>query len=194
MSNNEAFLTSRAAAQKLGVSMRTVQLWVESGILRAWKTAGGHRRIARNSVDELLRQQNAAIQVESGAHVLKVVLVEDEPIQRQIYEMKFTEWALPLDLVTASNGFEGLIEIGRRKPDFIITDLDMPGMDGFEMIRAIGKDKELSSAQIVVVTGLNEKVIIEHGGLPAGIPTLNKPVPFEELRTMLTEGLLQHNK
>lgn len=51
----EAFCTTREAAQLLGVSLRTAQLWVDSGILRAWKTAGGHRRVARDSIDALLR-------------------------------------------------------------------------------------------------------------------------------------------
>ncbi|MFM7066754.1 MAG: excisionase family DNA-binding protein, partial [Gammaproteobacteria bacterium] len=35
------YLSTREAADLLGVSLRTVQLWVESGTLRAWKTAGG---------------------------------------------------------------------------------------------------------------------------------------------------------
>ncbi|WP_434089560.1 MerR family transcriptional regulator [Neopusillimonas aromaticivorans] len=38
-------ISTREAADRLGVSVRTVQLWVESGVLDAWKTPGGHRRI-----------------------------------------------------------------------------------------------------------------------------------------------------
>mgnify|MGYP000630290012 CR=1 FL=1 len=45
-----SFLTTREAAQVLGVSLRTTQLWVENGQLDAWKTEGGHRRISRASV------------------------------------------------------------------------------------------------------------------------------------------------
>lgn len=39
----------------LGVSVRTIQLWIDGGVLEAWKTVGGYRRIARQSVDDLLR-------------------------------------------------------------------------------------------------------------------------------------------
>ena len=42
----ETYITSRQAASQLGLSLRTIQLWVENGVLSAWKTAGGHRRIA----------------------------------------------------------------------------------------------------------------------------------------------------
>lgn len=45
--------STREASEILGVSLRTVQLWVDSGILEAWKTAGGHRRISRASVEAL---------------------------------------------------------------------------------------------------------------------------------------------
>lgn len=60
---SDAFCTTREAAELLNVSLRTVQLWVDDGILQAWKTAGGHRRVQRESVDRLLRgeipQRNA---------------------------------------------------------------------------------------------------------------------------------------
>jgi excisionase family DNA binding protein len=56
------FLTTREAAELLGVALRTVQLWVEAGTLSAWKTAGGHRRITRESVEAMLKRQTAARQ------------------------------------------------------------------------------------------------------------------------------------
>src|SRR5574343_716508 len=46
-------LTTREAATRLGVSLRTVQLWVEADILPAARTPGGHRRIPYNAVEAL---------------------------------------------------------------------------------------------------------------------------------------------
>jgi excisionase family DNA binding protein len=48
----EDVCSTREAADRLGVSLRTVQLWSEAGLLRAWKTPGGHRRILTDSIDE----------------------------------------------------------------------------------------------------------------------------------------------
>jgi len=45
--------TTAEAARSLGVSLRTVQLWVDSGALQAWKTVGGHRRIPLESLERL---------------------------------------------------------------------------------------------------------------------------------------------
>ena len=53
----EVYFSTREAAERLNVSLRTVQLWVEAGLLRAWKTEGGHRRILRSSLDELLAKR-----------------------------------------------------------------------------------------------------------------------------------------
>ena len=44
------YFTSREAAELLGVAVSTIQQWTNNGLLRAWTTAGGHRRITRNSV------------------------------------------------------------------------------------------------------------------------------------------------
>lgn len=52
----KTFCTTREAAELLGVSLRTAQLWSDSGLLTAWRTGGGHRRIVRSSIDNLLSQ------------------------------------------------------------------------------------------------------------------------------------------
>jgi CheY-like chemotaxis protein len=55
-----------------------------------------------------------------------------------------------------SSGIDGLLEIGRVPPDLLITDLRMPGIDGFEMIRRLRADPQLQDLDIVVVSGLTE--------------------------------------
>src|SRR5438874_13406548 len=76
------FCSTKEAATMLGVSHRTVQLWVESGVLQAWKTAGGHRRIALASVNRLVEQRSHAIQAPPGQDGAsgdrKVLLVDDD--------------------------------------------------------------------------------------------------------------------
>ena len=68
------------------------------------------------------------------------------------------------------------------EPDLLITDLRMPGIDGFEMIRRLRADPQLQDLDIVVVSGLTEDEIVENGGLPADVILYSKPVPFRELK------------
>jgi len=130
-------LSTHEAAKLLSVSVRTVQLWVENGVLHAWKTAGGHRRIARTSVESILAQQQAVIETVSGLKPLKVVLIDDNPAQLKLYKLKIDSLNLPVVLTIASNGFEGMVTVGRADPDAIVVSLDIEGIDVFEMVRSI---------------------------------------------------------
>lgn len=181
------FYTSREAAKVLGVSVTTIQLWVESGVLPAWKTAGGHRRIPSEAVNSMLAGQQSAISKEPVRHAHTVLVVEDEPVQRELYKMKFAEWALPVNLHLAQDGFEGLVMAGKYAPDLIIADLSMPGMDGFEMIRRLVQGGEIKAPTVIVVTALNAQEIEAHGGLPHGIPVYSKPIALGVLKPIVEQ-------
>lgn len=194
-----AYCTTREAAQLLGVSLRTAQLWAESGLLEAWKTDGGHRRISRTSVQRLLdgeiptRRQAAATSVPPASTIamdrMKLLVVEDDSVLLKLYKTVITGWNLPLDVITAGNGIEGLIRVGRDAPDLMITDLAMPAMDGIQLIRNLAASSFREGMEIVVVTGLDADEIEDRGGLPEGIAVFPKPVPFTRLRTLIEEIL-----
>lgn len=191
------YCTTSEAAQMLGVSLRTVQLWAESGLLDAWKTEGGHRRISRESVQRLLTggaPPGAAPAAVTAVAVqplerIKVLVVEDDKVLLKLYKSVFATWKLPIDVITASNGVEGLIRVGRDAPDLMITDLSMPGMDGFELIRNLATSSFREGMEIIVVTGLDDTDIEARGGLPRDVRRFAKPVPFLDLRGIVADML-----
>lgn len=63
---DDPILTTRDAAQLLGVAVSTVQLWMESDALPAWKTPGGHRRVRLSAV-LALRQQRGGAEPDGGS-------------------------------------------------------------------------------------------------------------------------------
>ena len=173
--------TTREAAALLGVSLRTAQLWVEEGALRAWKTPGGHRRILRSSVEALVRSRGANL----PHAVYEILAVEDEPILCRLYEARLG--ALPGSrLRIAGNGYEGLMRIGEQRPDLLITDLLMPGMDGFELLRRLHRMPGLSTMRVVVVTSLDDEEIAARGGLPDGVALFHKPVSLPQLLQLVS--------
>ena len=193
---NDDVLSTREAAEQLGVALRTVQLWVESGVLPAWKTAGGHRRISRIAVERLIGERRAALSGDTqpgalagpGEARLRLMVVEDEPEQLRLLTMVIAGWDLPIDVTPASNGFEALLRMGQRCPDLLITDLNMPGMDGFKMIGSLhGLGRTFDDLDIVVVTALSEADIASRGGLPPQVRVFHKPVPFDELEALVRE-------
>lgn len=184
------YCTTREAAKILGTSLRTIQLWVESGILQAWKTPGGHRRITRESMQRLFERSTLSNVAKTRQARLRILVAEDDEDLLKLYEMTLSGWDLPLDLTLVRNGFDALIKIGEAKPDMLITDLNMPGMDGFQMIRALRDEGHYRSVKIVVVTALGKSEIKARGGLPKDVSVFFKPVVFEQLRTVVL-GLLE---
>jgi excisionase family DNA binding protein len=193
MSQDAELCSTREAAKELGVSLRTVQLWVESGVLRAWKTAGGHRRILNSSVEAVLAERQRAIAEgfskpagpATEPEPFRLLVVDDEPDLLKLYRLYVEHWDIPLELITARDGFEALLRIGEKRPDFLITDLNMPGMDGFRMIRSLRSNDEYASMQIIAVTALSRSDITDRGGLPDGVQTFPKPIPFPELEKLV---------
>lgn len=187
------YCTTREAARILGVSVRTAQQWAEKGLLEAWKTEGGHRRISIASVGRMKEADNGRGKGTNQAYPeqerLKVVVVEDDNILLRLYRMRMEKWGLPIDLFTAHNGVEGLLLIGRECPDLLVTDLNMPEMDGLGMIGILVRSSLREGLEIVVVSGLSDGDIAERGGLPPGVRRFGKPVPFAELRAICEDML-----
>ncbi len=186
------FLSTRKAAVILGVALSTIQLWVETGVLPAWKTVGGHRRIPRAAVEEMANKQkliSAAPVSAKQVNIAKILVVEDDAVQLEVYRHNFAEWDLPFELLTASDGFDGLMAIGRESPDLIITDLRMPGMDGFRMIRHLRGKIFVNDSDIIVVTALEASEMEAARALLPGIPIFSKPVPFIALRLLIENKL-----
>jgi len=184
--------TTRDAAQQLGVSLRTVQLWVDSGNLQAWKTPGGHRRVTIDSVKKLLQQNGKQVVHHSGRDQGYVVLlIEDDADLLRFYQLTINSWGLPLTLVTAENGCEGLMRIGELQPDLIVTDLVMPGLDGFDMIHSLRANPLLSDTDVIVMTSITQMEIDDRGGLPRDYSVLFKPVSFAQMRSQVVISMKQ---
>ena len=169
-------------ARRLGVSVPTVQRWVDLGHLKAWKTVGGHRRIDADSAEEFIRAQTqqrggAPAQAAAEAVVPFTVLVVDDSADDRDLLQALVEIAVPGARITcADNGFDALIEVGKAMSDLIITDISMPYIDGVQMIRHLSAPGHARTPAIVAVSSHGPAHVERLGGLPPGVTLLSKPV------------------
>jgi excisionase family DNA binding protein len=184
-SNNEEyqpeFYSTREAANILGLSLGTIQKMVENGVLSAWKTSGGHRRVMATSVNSYINSRRTKGVVANNKN-LSLLVVEDDADLQNVYRLNIIDWGLPIDLTVLGDGYAGLLHIAKARPDIIIMDLNMPRLDGFEMINTLRNDSAFSLMDIIVVTGMPKDEIERSGGLPTGVTVFNKPVSFETLQ------------
>lgn len=188
-------MTTHDVAKKLGVTIRSVQLWVEQGLLEGWKTPGGHRRITSESFNRFVLSQEINLEPTEFINTqLRVVAVEDNEAMLKLYNHTIESWQLPIKLDCFNNAYEALINITQSIPDALIIDLNMPGMDGFAMLEALEKSNILNKLAIIVISCLSNEEILSRGGLPARARIYNKDeIPFGEMKVFM-RGLLDNKK
>jgi len=214
-------LTTREAAQRLGVSLRTVQLWVEADILPAARTPGGHRRIPHTAVEALAlstglggeplsrssrgtpRQPDAheapppgmsarapATSVGGAARPRDVLLVADNPIWQVRCEQALAPFLPSIELRFAETGYLALLQIGQKVPDLLITNLELPGMDGLVMLRTLERCESIAGMRILALSHLGEDELKKRGGLPPSAELMQLPVSPEGVAVRVGRWLL----
>jgi excisionase family DNA binding protein len=186
--SSEDYCGTSYAAKLMGLSVATVQSLVEKGEIDAWKTLGGHRRIALSSINAYLARNSPQL---SRADTdpksrLRVLVVEDDESTRELYRCQLEEWDLPVDCTFMPSAIEALMDIASMRPDLLITDLSMPGVDGIEMLKALKRNQNLTDMQVIVISGLSADAVAARGGLPPHARLLQKPVNFDFLQGYLT--------
>lgn len=196
MAGLNEILSTREASEALGVSQRTVHLWVESGALNAWKSPGGHRKITVASVNKILQERVASIQLGASSKddEFCIQYVEHDLAQQIIFSDFISRLKSKVSLQFASNGFDGLIMLGKKKPDLLITDLVMPGIDGFKMVNHLQNNEYFNDLKIIVYTTMSEHEISEYGGLPANIQVITKPIPLINIELLIDSLVLSKKR
>jgi two-component system cell cycle response regulator DivK len=82
---------------------------------------------------------------------LSVLLVEDDLEGRRLYARWLTDIGFHVE--EAHNGLQALERAFDARPDVVVTDLDIPGIDGFELTRRLKRDPRTRDVPVLAVTG-----------------------------------------
>ena len=179
---SEYLLTSSEVGSLLQVNPSSVKKWVDDGLLVAFRTPGGHRRIRATDLVEFLVRHRMPIPTElSDAGRKRVLLVDDNAVQLSALSRSLKRHADRLEVVTANNGIDALVMVGSFHPHFIVLDIFMPEIDGLEVCRRLKKRNETRDVQVVVVSG-GLTPALERKALEAGaVRCLPKPIDVQAL-------------
>jgi len=88
----------------------------------------------------------------------KILIIEDNPELVDMYKLKFSHEGF--NVITASDGEEGILKAVEEKPDLILLDILMPHMDGWEVLKAIKNNTSLDS-KIILLSNLGQQEQID---------------------------------
>ena len=121
------FISTTEAANMLGVSTTMVQSLVDSMELVGWKTRGGHRRIALESIAELKNKQIVKVGAPPKARQLPsiIVAVESQALYQALHEA-LPGWRFPFEVKLLDSIALALMHLSKDRPDMLIAEMNMP--------------------------------------------------------------------
>jgi DNA-binding response OmpR family regulator len=91
----------------------------------------------------------------------KILIIEDDKFLRELIVSKLKKENY--DIVATVDGEEGIQKVKEEKPDLILLDLILPGIDGFEVLSQIKSDPTISSIPVIILSNLGQKEDIDKG-------------------------------
>lgn len=111
----------------------------------------------------------------------RVLVIDDDPIMRELAAAKLAEAGYETD--SAADGAEGLSRL--QGADLVISDIDMPGISGFDVVKAIRNDRARSEMPVIVITGSERPDAVEQAFAAGATSFLAKPINW----TLFTQAV-----
>ena len=116
-----------------------------------------------------------------------VLIVDDIPVNIILLKTMLTR--TNVRILTATNGEEALEIVRKSKPDLILLDIQMPIMNGWEVLRTINDDPELKGTAVIVVSAFTSPEDIEQSMRLGAAGFIKKPVIMDILLSSVTSQL-----
>jgi excisionase family DNA binding protein len=175
----DELLTSSEVGALLQVNPSSVKNWVNDGLITAFRTPGGHRRIRATDLVAFLDSHQMPIPKRlTSLCKRRLLIVDDDKHYLQALSRKFKSHPnVHLELV--SNGIDALVLIGSFKPHLIILDVFMPELDGLEVCRRLQANPATRSIGVVLCSS-HMSAAVEKNAIEAGARScMNKPINID---------------
>jgi excisionase family DNA binding protein len=178
-------LTTFETARFLGVSPYTIRLWVIKGLLPAFTTPGGHRRIKVEELDDFLKKNNIPISGEYYEGKWRTVITGFSTDKDEL--LRIREGLKGFHCAIADSEVEEGFMLLKIQPQILIVNLDNKKVSWRETAKIIRHNSELSHIHMLGVSGKVGRALVLEAEKLGFYNILSKPVSPEELRNCLKE-------
>jgi excisionase family DNA binding protein len=170
------FFTTFEISQICGVNPTTVQNWVKRKKLIAFQTPGGHRRVRREDLISFLKEFGMPLPADLCQNPPLVLLVDDEPDILDMLEALMQSGSEAVRVAKAQNGVDALLMIGETKPDLLILDIMMPGMNGYDVCKKLKSSSGTQNIKIIAISGDHTPAVKERALMAGADFFFTKPL------------------
>lgn len=148
-------------ANLCGVVNQTAINWIRNGHLKAFTTPGGQYRIYAEDlsaflIDRGMRLPEVLLNGQRPDVDWSSILIVDDDRQVNDLLKRFLDTEIPsFTIFQAFDGFEAGAFIAEQRPGFVILDLDLPGIDGFQICHRIKTDPAFGKPFVFAITGFD---------------------------------------
>ncbi len=145
-------LTPGEIALYCDVHQRTVSRWIASGQLKGFKLPGrGNYRVVLSDFIEFLHRQKIPVPLNLTERPA-ILVVDDEAAYRRAIQRALQQ--ADYAVTQANDGFQAGVLLLQLKPALMTLDLQMPGLDGFEVLKFIRQQPDLKQLKVLVISAL----------------------------------------
>ena len=177
----DTLYTTHDISRLLQVDPSTVSKWIDRGILVAFRTPGGHRRVRAGDLRSFLIAHEMPVPEELGSSAVRLLVVDDEKPVLDAIKRAFKAHSHQLELTTTTSGVEALLLVTEIKPHGLLIDLNMPEVDGFEVCRRIKARKNLEGVRLITMTGRHSPETVEQSLRAGAVACIAKPVDVAQV-------------
>lgn len=182
------------AAEICNSSFMSINRWIQSGALKAYKTPGGHRRIPKEDLIRFMKDNNIPIRMKDLVYKWKILVVDDDQQVLDSIVKNLRLFCSDFEVMSADSGYEAGILVSQFSPHVIILDIMMPQLDGFKVCESIKSNPETKDIIIIVLTGYSSKENEEKAYQCKADKVLFKPLQTKLLATEIRELIKLHQK
>lgn len=181
--SSKKYLTPNEVAEMLMVSPITVRQWAQKGELKALVTPGGHRRFLHRDVESFALTRKLAF-APADRHA-KVLIVDDDVAVAGYLAEYFRNFHPEIEVAMAHDGFHAGKNISTFRPNIVLLDLMMPGINGFEVCRSIRTDPVTRAIRVVTMTGYFSEQNIQLALESGADECISKPIDLGLLTNVM---------
>jgi two-component system chemotaxis response regulator CheY len=118
---------------------------------------------------------------------LRVLIVDDSSVMRKIVERSLRQAGLDLgEVLEAGNGAEALAEVNKGRFDLILSDINMPAMDGLEFLKNLAKVESAKGTPVVMITTEGSEARVVEALSVGAKGYIRKPFTPEQVKERVT--------